>query len=308
MKWKKIIAEKYRMVDLVNLRTFVVAATAGSFSKAAGRLNVSPAMVGRRILALEADYGVKLIERTTRSQRLTETGQMFRSKATRILEEVEELDDIAHPQAEDLVGHIRISGSTTLGVKILTPALARFTNAHPEVSVDLTLLDRNVDLVAEGYDLAFRIGNLKPSSLIARRIGTYDFACCAAPDYLAQQGVPLHPSELEKHRCVISLNLSPRGHWSFWDAEGHEVSAAVKGNFGFDNGEAMRAATLEGVGLAYTPRVLVEEDLAEGRLVEVLTGWQKLALPINAVYPSRQFVPRRLAGVIDWIARELREP
>ena len=100
----------------------------------------------------------------------------------------------------------------------------------------------------------------------------------------------------------------PRGHWSFWDAEGYEVSAAVKGNFGVDNGEAMRAATLEGVGLAYTPRVLVEEDLAKGRLVEVLTGWQKLALPINAVYPSRQFVPRRLAGVIDWIARELREP
>ena len=135
------------MVDLVNLRTFVTAATSGSFSKAAGRLNVSPAMVGRRILALEADYGVKLIERTTRSQRLTETGQMFLAKAIRILEEVEELEDIAHPQAEDLVGHIRISGSTTLGVKMLTPALARFTNAHPAVSVEMTLLDRNVDLV-----------------------------------------------------------------------------------------------------------------------------------------------------------------
>ncbi|KRA96575.1 LysR family transcriptional regulator [Devosia sp. Root685] len=295
------------MVDLVNLRTFVTAATSGSFSKAAGRLNVSPAMVGRRILALEADYGVKLIERTTRSQRLTETGQAFLAKALKILEEVEQLDDIAHPQAEDLVGHIRISGSTTLGVKLLTPALARFTNAHPAVSVEMTLLDRNVDLVAEGFDLAFRIGNLKPSSLIARRIGTYDFACCASPDYLRRAGTPGHPDELGRHRCVISLNLSPRDHWSFWDAGGREVSAAVKGNFGVDNGEAMRAAALEGVGLAYAPRVLVEGDLASGRLVEVLTGWKKLALPIHAVYPSRQFVPRRLAGVIEWVARELRE-
>lgn len=198
------------MVDLVNLRTFVTAATSGSFSKAAGRLNVSPAMVGRRILALEADYGVKLIERTTRSQRLTETGQMFLAKAMRIIEEVEELDDIAHPQAEDLVGHIRISGSTTLGVKLLTPALARFTNAHSAVSVEMRLLDRNVDLVAEGYDLAFRIGNLKPSSLIARRIGTYDFACCASPDYLRREGTPGHPDELGNHRCVISLNLAAR--------------------------------------------------------------------------------------------------
>lgn len=295
------------MVDLVNLRTFVTAATAGSFSKAAARLNVSPAMVGRRILALEEDYGVKLIERTTRSQRLTETGQEFLAKATRILEEVEALADIAHPQAEELVGHIRISGSTTLGVKRLTPALARFTNAHPAVSVEMTLLDRNVDLVAEGYDLAFRIGHLKPSSLIARRIGTYDFACCASPDYFARMGMPMHPDELGNHRCVISLNLSPRDLWRFWDAEGREVLAAVRGNFGVDNGEAMRAAALEGVGLAYAPRVLVEDDLTSGALVEVFSDWRKLALPINAVYPSRQFVPRRLAGVIDWIARELRE-
>lgn len=307
MKWNKIIAEKYRMVDLVNLRTFVTAATSGSFSKAAARLSVSPAMVGRRILALEADYGVKLIERTTRSQRLTETGQAFLAKAMGILEEVEALSDIAHPQAEDLVGHIRISGSTTLGVKRLTPALARFTNAHPAVSVELALLDRTVDLVAEGYDLAIRIGNLKPSSLIARRIGTYDFACCASPDYLRRMGAPGHPDELGQHRCVISLNLSPRDHWRFWDDAGREVSAAVKGNFGVDNGEAMRAAALEGVGLAYAPRVLIEEDLESGALVDVLTGWKTLALPIHAVYPSRQFVPRRLAGVIDWIALELRE-
>jgi len=295
------------MVDLVNLRTFVAAANAGSFSKAAGRLNVSPAMVGRRILALEADYGVKLIERTTRSQRLTETGQVFLSKALRILEEVEELDDIAHPRAEDLVGHMRISGSTTLGVKLLTPALARFTNAHPGVSIEMTLLDRNVDLVAEGFDLAVRIGSLKPSSLIARRLGTYDFACCGSPDYLARAGVPRHPDELTGHRCVISLNLSPRDHWSFWDRDGGQLSAAVKGNFGVDNGEAMRAAALEGVGLAYAPRILVQEDLREGRLVEVLGDWKRLSLPIHAVYPSRQFVPRRLAGLVEWLARELRE-
>jgi DNA-binding transcriptional LysR family regulator len=294
------------MDNLSNLRTFIAVATAGSFSKAAMRLGISPAMAGRRIQALEEEFGVKLIERTTRTQRLTETGCRFLDKANRVVEEVEELQEIAHPTDEAISGNIRISGSTTLGVKRLASSIARFANEHPTVTVDITLTDRNVDLISEGYDLAIRVAELRPSSLIAKRIGTYHFVCCAAPAYLARHGKPEHPLDLTKHRCILSLNLIPRDKWHFWDVESRRLAVDVRSNIAIDNGEAMRMAALEGGGIIYAPLVLVQEDLAAGRLVSLFEDWGKHSLPISAVHPSRRFVPKRLTSVINAIATDLR--
>lgn len=294
------------MNDLTNLRTFVAVATAGSFAKAAARLNLSPAMVGRRIQTLESDYGAKLIERTTRSQRLTEIGARFLEKASLVIDELEELNDIAHPDNAELSGHLRISAPTTLGVKRLTSSIARFANAYPAVTLELNLSDRSVDLISEGYDLAIRVAELRPSSLIARRIGTYRFMCCAAPGYLDINGMPTHPEQLERHRCILSLNLVPRDQWQFEDGDGRMLTARISSNIGIDNGEAMRVAALEGAGIVYAPRVLVEKDIAAGRLVEVLADWPKISLPIHGVHPSRQFVPRRVTEMLNWIARDLR--
>ncbi|WP_064692308.1 LysR family transcriptional regulator [Rhizobium aegyptiacum] len=294
------------MNDLTNLQTFIAVATAGSFAKAAARLNLSPAMVGRRLQALEADYGVKLIERTTRTQRLTEIGVRFLERASRVIDELERLNDLAGPQNHEISGHLRISGPTTLGVKRLASSIARFANQHPAVSLDLNLSDRNVDLIAEGYDLAIRVAHLRPSSLIARRIGTYRFVCCASPGYLDRAGVPSHPEQLEQHRCLLSLNLVPRDQWHFEGQDGRVLSAKINSNIGIDNGEAMRVAAVEGAGIIYAPLILVEEDIAAGRLTEVLAEWHKYSLPIHAVHPSRQFVPRRVKAVIDWIAGDLR--
>lgn len=294
------------MNDLANLKTYVAVATAGSFAKAARRLNLSPAMIGRRIQALEAEYGVKLIERTTRTQRLTEIGVSFLEKAGRIIDELEELNDIAGPQNHEISGHLRISGPTTLGVKRLTSSIARFANQHPAVSLELNLSDRNVDLISEGYDLAIRVAHLRPSSLIARRIGTYGFVCCASPAYLDKNGVPTHPEQLEQHRCILSLNLVPRDQWHFEGKDGQMLAAKINSNIGIDNGEAMRVAAVEGAGIVYVPEVLVKDDIGAGRLTEVLANWGKYSLPIHAVHPSREFVPRRVKAIVQWIAGDLR--
>jgi DNA-binding transcriptional LysR family regulator len=295
------------MPDLLNLQTLIAAATSGSFAGAAKRLGISPAMVGRRIQALEQEYGVKLIERTTRTQRLTEVGSRFLVKANRIIDELEELNEISRPDAEAMSGRLRLSAPTTLGIKRLAPVMAELAERHPALSVELNLSDRNVDLVAEGYDLAIRIGELKPSSLIARRVGSYHFVCCASPAYLDRFSVPEKPEDLRLGRCILNLNLVPRDEWPFETEAGESFTVGVRGNIEIDNGEALRTAALAGAGVIYVPVDLVAEDIADGRLVEVLAGWRKLVLPIHAIHPSRRFVPGRIGAIIDAIARGLRD-
>ncbi len=295
------------MPDLRDLETFVAAASTGSFAAAARRLSISPAMVGRRIQALEEDYGAKLIERTTRRQRLTDIGARFLEQASQVIEDMEGLAEITRPDAGDLSGRLRVSGPTTLGIKRLAPLVATLATEHPSLSIELNLSDRSVDLVGEGYDLAIRIGNLKPSSMIARRIGDYGFVCCASPDFVRRHGVPRTPQALVDFRCVLNLNIVPRNRWPFLERGGETFTVDVHGNVEIDNGEALRMATLQGAGIAYAPTELVADDLATGTLVEVLGNWRKLSLPIHAVYPSRRFAPKRLTAVIDACARALRQ-
>lgn len=295
------------MADLVALETFVVAVRAGSFASAARQLAISPAMIGRRIQALEDGYGMRLIERTTRSQRLTEAGAQFLLRAEAVIEAANALDELARPDTASLRGRIKLSGPTTLGIKRLPPILARFTRTHPEVIFEVSLSDRRVDLVEEGFDLAVRVGHLQPSAMIARRIGTYGFVCAAAPDYLEAAGAPAHPKDLTGHRCVLNLNLIPRNRWPFQEPDGTPFTVAVRGSMEIDNGEALREAALAGAGIVYIPRDLVAEDLGAGRMRQVLGDWALPTLPIHAVHPSRKLVPKRLTAFIEALAREMDE-
>ena len=295
------------MVDLRDLKTFAVAAMTGSFAAAARRLSLSPAMVGRRVQAIESEYGAKLIERTTRRQRLTDLGSQFLEQTTKVLEAVDGLAEIARTETSGLTGRIRMSGPTTLGIKRLAPLISRFAEQHPSLSVELNLSDRSVDLIGEGYDLAIRIGHLRPSSIIARHIGEYAFVCCASPDFLRREPAPKTPQDLASSRCVLNLNLVPRNRWPFETPGGELFTVDVRGNVEIDNGEALRMAALQGAGIAYAPVELVKDDLASGALIEVLAGWRKLSLPIQAVYPSRRYLPRRVVAVIEACARELRD-
>lgn len=292
------------MADLDLLSTFTAAVRAGSFAGAARVLGITPAMVGRRIQGLEAQYGVRLIERTTRAQRLTEAGERLLAHAETVLEAVSDLDDSMRAAPGQLEGRIRMTGPATLGVFALARIVARFQADNPAVTVEMVLTDRRMELIAEGFDFAVRIGAPRNSSLITRHVGTYRLVLVAAPAYAAREGLPARPEDLATSHCLINLNMSPRNRWPF-TRDGKTVTAEVEGGLQIDNGEALRAATLEGAGIGYAPIDLVRDDLAAGRLVHVLPEWETLTLPIHLLYPSRR-VPRRVAVLMDTIGASLR--
>jgi DNA-binding transcriptional LysR family regulator len=293
------------MADLDALRTFTTAVRAGSFAAAARVLGLTPAMVGRRIQNLEQQFGTRLIERTTRVQRLTEAGETFLARAETVLDAMGELDDSMRAAPGLLEGRIRLTGPATLGVYSLAAIVARFCEANPAVTVEAMLADRRADIIAEGFDLAVRIGELQNSSLIAQTVGTYRLIVIATPAYLGRHGTPTHPSELASARCLINLNMSPRNRWPFSRGGVREI-AEVSGGLQIDNGEALRAAVLEGAGIAYLPTDLVEDDIAAGRLTRLFADWETANLPIHLVHPSRR-VPRRVAALMQVLAGELRQ-
>ncbi|MFP9135707.1 LysR family transcriptional regulator [Devosia sp. XGJD_8] len=293
------------MAELEELRTFIAAARIGSFAKAGRQLNLSPAMVGRRIQALEQRYGAKLIERTTRNQRLTETGQAFLARAEAVIEATAALDEIS--AAGTLTGRLRVSAPTTLGIRRLPAIIAQFTEAHPAIVFEMSLANRRVDLVAEGYDLAVRVGDLPSSSLVARRLGTYGFVCCAAPAFIARHGAPQHPTDLTRCRCILNLNLVPRNRWSFLDAGGTAVTVEVMGGVEIDSDEAQRMLAIDGAGVVYLPLDLVQDDIEAGRLVPILQGWRLPTMPIHTLHPSRDLVPRRVTAFIAALVEEFRD-
>lgn len=292
------------MLDLESLETFATAVRTGSFAAAARVLGVTPAMVGRRIQALETSYGARLIERTTRAQRLTEAGEAFLARAEAVLDAARELDDSMRAAPGLLEGRIRMTGPATLGVFSLAAIAARFQAEHPAVTVEMVLSDRRMDLISEGFDFAVRIGELQNSAMIARQVGTYRLVLCATPAFLAQHGTPRVPADLADARCLINLNMSPRNRWPF-SQDGKRVVAEVAGGLQIDNGEALRAALLTDAGIAYMPTELVAGDLAAGRLVQLLPDWQTMTLPIQLLHPSRR-VTRRVAALMEAIAAELK--
>ena len=291
------------MADFQALETFATAVRTGSFAAAARALGVTPAMVGRRIQALEQSYGARLIERTTRAQRLTEAGEAFLRRAEAVLDAAAELDDAMRVAPGRLEGRIRMTGPATLGVSRLAGIVARFQSANPAVTVEMVLSDRRMDLIADGFDFAVRIGELPSSSMIARRIGTYLLVLVASPDFIATHGEPERPEDLREARCLINLNMSPRNRWPF-SRNGERVVAEVSGGLQIDNGEALRVATVEGAGIGYAPIDLVRDDLADGTLLRLLPDWQTLALPIYLLHPSRR-IPRRVSVLLDTLASEI---
>jgi DNA-binding transcriptional LysR family regulator len=292
------------MTDLDALETFATAVRTGSFAAAARVLGITPAMVGRRIQRLEQRYGVRLIERTTRAQRLTEAGEMFLQRAEAVLDAAADLDDSMSAAPGQLEGRIRMTGPATLGVYALAGIVARFQASNPGVTVEMILSDRRMDLIADGFDFAVRIGELHSSTMIARRVGTYRLQLVGAPAYVERYGAPAVPADLSSARCLINLNMTPRNRWPVF-RNGKQEIAEVEGGLQIDNGEALRMATLEGGGISYMPVDLVRDDLVAGRLVPILSGWQMLALPIYLIHPSRR-VPRRVAMVMETLAEALK--
>ena len=290
--------------DLVTLETFVAVVEAQGFTRAAERLETTAGAVSRRIAALEAHLGLRLLNRTTRRFSLTEAGeQYFRDLSAILLALAEAHDRVSH-LAEAPSGNLRVAAPLSFGVRGLAPLLPMFLARYPALHVTLDLDDRLVDILATGADVALRIGDLTDSSLVARRITELRRVLCAAPAYLARRGVPLCLADLAHHACLHYSNVSPRDEWTLVGPRGPET-VAVTGPLCANNGDLLREAAVAGLGIVHMPEFLVGDDLAAGRLVPILTDYGTLPLACSALWPSRQFVPAKVRVFVEFLAETL---
>ncbi|WP_441459858.1 LysR family transcriptional regulator [Burkholderia thailandensis] len=289
------------MDRLTSMAVFVKAAETGSFAAAGASLGLSSQMVGKHVRFLETHYGMRLINRTTRRQSLTEAGRAFYERSRAVLAEAQAVDALAANLMAAPRGTLRINAPISFGVHCLMPMLASYMRAYPEVQIDLTLSDRIVDVVDEGYDAVIRIAPLADSGLIARPLAPYRLVLCASPAYLAEHGAPAEPADLAAHECLgFSYSGQPAAlEWPFESAQGQQHSVRVRSRLAVNNGAALRMAALDGLGIILQPAELVRDDLAADRLVRLLPGHEPPARPIHVLYsPDRQPTPK-LRSFID---------
>ncbi|UQA57747.1 LysR family transcriptional regulator [Polyangium aurulentum] len=292
--------------DLASLAVFVRVAEARSFTAAARALGTTTSAVSKRIAGLEDRLGVRLIHRTTRRLSLSEAGVALFERAERVLADLESLEVSISDLRATPRGLLRVSGPLGFGESRLVPLLPAFFAQYPEVRVELELTDRFVDLVAERYDVAVRIGRLGDSTLVARKLGPSRLVVCAAPDYLARRGTPRTPEDLAGHDCLASTLVARMREWHFAGPDG-EVTASVTGSFRTNHGGAMRAAVLAGVGLAVLPTFFIEDELASGAVVTVLDEYRLPAIDIFAVHPPGPHVPPKVRAFVEFLSSQLRD-
>lgn len=280
------------------MQVFVTTVETGSMSAAASCLNLSPAMVGQYIAALENRLGTRLLNRTTRRQNLTDFGLSYLEQCKDILERIALADLAAESQHSEAQGKLRVSAPLTFGAAVLMPALKQYRQAAPLVKLDIVLTDRNVDLVEERFDIAFRIGNMPDSRLISRKLMPYQMVICASPDYLALKGRPLHPSELSQHE-LVSFTPTARKSWKL--SQGTEiVDVTPECMMTVNSGHALLNAAKAGLGLVIQPRILLEPDISNGQLIQLLPEWSLGERHVSMLYYRDQHMTPRTRSFIEF--------
>ena len=284
------------------LQAFVAVAEARSFSEAARKLRLAKSAISRQISDLEADLGVRLFHRTTRSLSLTDAGRGYFERAERILADLADANRaVSHLQASPR-GRLRVSAPMSFGFLHLAPALGDFLVRYPDVTVDIAMNDRFVDLVEEGFDVAVRIATLPDSSLIARRLAPARRVICASPQYLRARGAPQVPDDLRAHDCLFNSNLPSARDWRFAAPDGSALPVTVAGRLSANSGDALRVAALHGLGLANLPTFIVGPDLQSGTLASVLDAFVTQDLSISAVYPHSRHLSPTVRVFVDFLA------
>lgn len=291
------------------LRAFEVFATVvgqGSFTRAADKLETSPANVTRYVNELEESLGARLLNRTSRRLSLTETGKTLYDKALSILEDVAEAEAIASSAALQPRGRLRVNAPLSFGILHLAPLWPRFMTRYPDIELDISLVDRVVDLVEEGYDLAVRISRGGSPALVSRKLATARHLICASPDYVARHGAPESPEDLNRHACIAYTYSDSADEWRLLDDAGKVHSVAVPNIMQTNNGDTARAAALAGLGIIRQPTFLIGEDLRQGRLVPLLTGYRMSEIDVLAVYPSRRHLSAKVRVMVDFLVEAFR--
>ncbi|AFL49085.1 DNA-binding transcriptional LysR family regulator [Sinorhizobium fredii] len=287
------------MTNLGDLEVFARVVATGSMSAAARALDLSAAVISKRVKRLEERLGTRLLQRTTRQVSLTEAGQGFYDRVLGVLTGIEEAEAYASGRSSQAQGTLRITAPTSFGRMHIAPHLTDFMKDHPDLKLHIVLSDAFSDIVAEGYDIAIRIGELTDSSLVARKLAPVRRLLCAAPDYLARHGAPKEIGDLAQHICLPAHNNEN------WKLEGPGGSLAYRpeGPLVTNSSEIIRAAVIAGAGIALRSTWDISTELRDGRLVQVLPEWEgSHGLTLSAIYPSRQFLPAKVRLFVDYLA------
>jgi DNA-binding transcriptional LysR family regulator len=289
------------------MQVFAQVVESGSFAKAAERLGLSTSAASRQVAELEGHLQTRLLNRTTRKVSLTESGRAFYERSVQLLADLAEAEQEASRAAVEPRGTIRLTTSVNFGVRHVAPAIADFLAEHPGVRFDVSLSDRVVDLVEEGFDIAIRIGPPGADNLVARKLGETRLVPCASPAYLAARGAPATPEDLARHNCFTYEYVSPRNVWRFRDRSGVERAVRVSGTLHSNNGDLLAEAAVRGAGIVFEPAFIVGPDVRAGRLVPLLQEFVPAPVPIYAVYPSRKHLSAKVRRFVEFLIARFAE-
>ncbi len=292
-------------MDLNDLRTFVAVAELGSFSKAAEELGLAKSTVSERVRSLEQELAAPLLQRTTRRVSLSDAGEALLEKGRAIVALAAEAEEALTTATASAVGRLRLSAPTSFGLRFVTDVVAELACNHPKLSIDFRLEDRAVDLVAERFDLALRIGRLPDSSLVAQKVGVSRRLVVASPEYLERHETPRRPSDLRRHECILYTHQSSLDVWVFDRADGREERVRVSGRLHCNHGDAIAKLAAEGAGIAWLPEFIVAPLVEDGALVPLLEERCVAEMPIHVVFATRGHRTRKEELLVEALRARL---
>lgn len=293
------------MDRFTSMQVYTSVVELGSFTAAANVFRMSPGMVTKHINAIEKRLDATLIKRTTRRLQVTEVGKAYYESCKDILKKIEDAEAGTAILSGKPKGLLKVSASLWFGSITLTPIVCDYLNHFPDVSVELSLSDRFVDIIDEHFDVAIRIGELSDSSLIARKLTNFELSICASPAYLNKHGTPTKPEDLKNHECLGFTNWRSQSGWKVVE-KALTNQGMSRSRFDSNNGQALRQAALKGIGIILMPKVLLAQDIQAGQLVEVLKEFTPPSRPVNAVYPKERQTTPKLASFVDYLAEHLK--
>ncbi len=289
------------MGQLEEMNLFIRVVEAGGISRAAEQLGIAKSAVSRQLMHLETRLGVSLLNRTTRRSRLTEAGEDYYERAVKIVDDVSELNALTTDANCALEGSINFAAPLSFGLCHLTAAIDDFVRQNPRIRINIDFSDRQIDLIEEGFDLAFRIAKLKDSSLIARKVCPIRIILCASPDYLRAHGTPATPQDLQQHR-LLQYHGSGANVWKLLDDEGNEHSVNVSAAITANNGDFLKEMAITGHGIIASPTFICWRAVTAGTLVPIMRDYNLPQLNGYALYPGNRYLSRRVRTLIDFLA------
>ncbi|WP_025899123.1 LysR family transcriptional regulator [Sneathiella glossodoripedis] len=295
------------MGKLEDMALFAKIVESGSITAAANQMGMAKSAVSKKLADLEKQIGTQLINRTTRKSSLTESGQLYYNQSQKILQDTDDLLAVVGSSKSELSGALRVGAPLSFGLKHLSPVISQFARKHPSLSIDLSFADHQVNLIEDGIDVAIRIANLEPSSLVARRFTTIRHCICASPDYLLKYGEPEHPSELASHKILRYKSPSGLSH-VISDNNGEQYEVPTQSVLMSNNGDFLKSAALDGLGLYFCPTFLCSDDLKTGLLVPVLREFSLVELGAYIIYPQTRYLSSRVRHFIDHVVKSFADP